>query len=147
MQSEQSRGDVVKTTFKELRLSTTKRRELIDLTDEVNRAVSESGVENGICLVYSMHSTSAIIINEGESGLMEDILHKVDEDFPRGRAWLHNRIDDNADAHLAGAFIGPSVVIPVKGGSPCLGTWQSVFFVELDGPRIGRKVIIEVLGS
>jgi len=137
----------VKTTFKDLRLNTTRRRELIDLTGEVVKVVRESGVENGICLVYSMHSTSAIIINEGERGLMEDILAKIDEDFPRGRAWLHNRIDDNADAHLAGAFIGPSVVIPVKGGSPCLGTWQSVFFVELDGPRSGRRVVIEVLGS
>ncbi len=137
----------MKTTFKDLRLNTTRRRELIDLTGEVVKVVRESGVENGICLVYSMHSTSAIIINEGERGLMEDILAKIDEDFPRGRAWLHNRIDDNADAHLAGAFIGPSVVIPVKGGSPCLGTWQSVFFVELDGPRSGRRVVIEVLGS
>ncbi|MCX8182719.1 MAG: secondary thiamine-phosphate synthase enzyme YjbQ [Candidatus Methanomethyliaceae archaeon] len=136
----------MKTNFKELRISTTKRRELIDITDEVCATVKESGIEEGICVVYSMHSTSAIIINEPERGLMEDILTKIDDDFPRERDWLHNRIDDNADSHLAGAFLGPSLVIPVKNRSPCLGTWQSVFFLELDGPRSGRRVIIEVLG-
>lgn len=137
----------MKTTFKELRLNTTNRRELIELTNELRATVRESGIENGICIVYSMHSTSAIIINEAEEGLMEDILNKIEEDFPRGRGWLHNRIDDNADSHLAGAYIGPSIVIPVKNGSLCLGTWQNVFFVELDGPRSGRRVIIEVLGG
>lgn len=140
------RGDFVKASFKELRINTAKSRELIDITDEISTAVQESGISNGICVVYSMHSTSAIIINEAERGLMEDVLNKIDEDFPRGRDWLHNRIDDNADSHLAGAFIGPSVTIPVKEGSLCLGTWQSVFFVELDGPRSRRRVIIEVLG-
>ncbi|MGC8937136.1 MAG: secondary thiamine-phosphate synthase enzyme YjbQ [Candidatus Methanomethylicaceae archaeon] len=136
----------MKTSFKELRMNTAKRRELIDITDEVSTAVRESGISNGICVVHSMHSTSAIIINEAERGLMEDLLNKIDEDFPRGRGWLHNRIDNNADSHLAGAFIGPSVAIPVKDGSLCLGTWQSLLFVELDGPRSGRRVIIEVLG-
>ncbi|MEM3365929.1 MAG: secondary thiamine-phosphate synthase enzyme YjbQ [Candidatus Bathyarchaeia archaeon] len=136
----------MKAIFRELHINTGKRKELIDITDEVCRAVKESGIEEGICLVYSMHSTSAIIINELEGGLMDDILTKIEEDFPRGRSWLHNRIDDNADSHLAGAFLGPSRVIPVKGGSPCLGTWQSIFFLELDGPRSGRRVIIEVLG-
>ncbi len=137
----------MKAIFRELRINTAKRRELIDITQDICKTVQESGVEDGICLVYSMHSTSAIIINEPERGLMEDILTKIEEDFPRGRDWLHNRIDDNADSHCAGAFLGPSQVIPVKGGSPCLGTWQSVFFLELDGPRSGRRVILEVLGE
>ncbi|MEM2125825.1 MAG: secondary thiamine-phosphate synthase enzyme YjbQ [Candidatus Methanomethyliaceae archaeon] len=135
------------TSFREIQINTTKRRELIDVTQELLMAVQESGIKNGICVVYSLHSTSAIIINEPERGLMEDLLTKVEEDFPRGRDWLHNRIDDNADSHLAGAFMGPSMVIPVRNGSLCLGTWQSVFFLELDGPRIGRRVVIEVLGE
>lgn len=135
------------TSFREIQINTTKRRELIDVTQELLMAVQESGIKNGICVVYSLHSTSAIIINEPERGLMEDLLTKVEEDFPRGRDWLHNRIDDNADSHLAGAFMGPSMVIPVRDGSLCLGTWQSVFFLELDGPRIGRRVVIEVLGE
>ncbi|MEM4214344.1 MAG: secondary thiamine-phosphate synthase enzyme YjbQ [Candidatus Methanomethylicaceae archaeon] len=135
------------TSFREIQINTTKRRELIDVTQKLLMAVQESGIKNGICVVYSLHSTSAIIINEPERGLMEDLLTKVEEDFPRGRDWLHNRIDDNADSHLAGAFMGPSMVIPVRDGSLCLGTWQSVFFLELDGPRIGRRVVIEILGE
>ncbi|MCS7098006.1 MAG: secondary thiamine-phosphate synthase enzyme YjbQ [Candidatus Methanomethyliaceae archaeon] len=132
--------------FKELFLNTKRRREIIDITEEVQKAITENDIENGICLIYSTHSTTAIIINEEESGLMEDILRKIDEDYPKNGIWLHNRIDDNADAHLAGAFIGPSIAIPVKDGRLCLGTWQNIFFLELDGPRIGRRVIIEVLG-
>lgn len=137
----------MKIGFKELFLNTKKRREIIDITEEVQKVIIENNIEDGICLVYSTHSTTAIIINEEESGLMEDILKKIDEDFPKNGIWLHNRIDDNADAHLAGAFIGPSIAIPVRNGKLCLGTWQNIFFLELDGPRIGRKVIIEVLGK
>jgi secondary thiamine-phosphate synthase enzyme len=132
--------------FKEIVINTKKRREVIDITEEVEKFVSESKINNGICLVYSKHATSAIIINENESGLLEDIIRKINEDYPIEKEWLHNRIDDNADAHLASTFIGPSVTIPIKDGKLCLGTWQSIFFLELDGPRIGRKVIIEVLG-
>jgi len=137
----------MKVVFKELHINTTKRRELVDITGEVRTAVRESGIKNGICVIYSIHSTSAIMINERENGLMEDILSKIDEEFPRGRGWLHNMIDDNADSHLAGAFLGPSTIVPVKERSPCLGTWQSIFFLELDGPRMMRRVIIEVLGE
>lgn len=136
----------MKVFFKELLLNTKKRRETIEITGEVERIVKESGVKNGICIIYSMHSTTAMIINEREEGLMEDIINKINEDYPRDGKWLHNRIDDNADAHLAGAFIGPSITIPIREGRLCLGTWQDIFFLELDGPRVGRKVIIEVLG-
>ncbi|MCQ5340727.1 MAG: secondary thiamine-phosphate synthase enzyme YjbQ [Candidatus Methanomethylicia archaeon] len=132
--------------FKEIVINTKRRREVIDITEEVEKFVSESKINNGICLVYSKHATSAIIINENESGLLEDIIRKINEDYPIEKEWLHNRIDDNADAHLASTFIGTSVTIPIKDGKLCLGTWQDIFFLELDGPRIGRKVIIEVLG-
>lgn len=132
--------------FKEIVINTKRRREVIDITEEVEKFVSESKINNGICLVYSKHATSAIIINENESGLLEDIIRKINEDYPIEKEWLHNRIDDNADAHLASTFIGTSVTIPIKDRKLCLGTWQDIFFLELDGPRIGRKVIIEVLG-
>ncbi|MCQ5337178.1 MAG: secondary thiamine-phosphate synthase enzyme YjbQ [Candidatus Methanomethylicia archaeon] len=132
--------------FKEIVINTKRRREIVNITEEVEKFVNESKINNGICLVYSKHATSAIIINENESGLLEDIIRKINEDYPIEKGWLHNRIDDNADAHLASTFIGPSVTIPIKDGKLCLGTWQSIFFLELDGPRIGRKVIIEVLG-
>jgi secondary thiamine-phosphate synthase enzyme len=132
--------------FREIRINTKRRREIVNITEEIQKFVNESKINNGICLVYSTHATSAIIINENESGLLEDIIRKINEDYPIEKEWLHNRIDDNADAHLASTFIGPSVTIPIKDGKLCLGTWQDIFFLELDGPRIGRKIIIEVLG-
>ncbi|MBM5804451.1 MAG: YjbQ family protein [Candidatus Verstraetearchaeota archaeon] len=138
---------MLKIGFRDVRINTEARKEVVDITHEVSRAVTESGITDGICVLHSMHSTSAIIINENEGGLINDIITKVKEDYPSGKGWEHNMIDNNADGHLAGAFIGPSITIPVRGGSPVLGTWQSVFFLELDGPRSGRRVVIEVIGK
>lgn len=133
--------------FSEVRLDTGSRKELVEITDRVSSAVSKSGIRNGICLLHSMHSTSALMINEDEGGLRNDILRKIVEDFPAGRGWEHDRIDDNADGHLAGAFIGPSLTVPVKEGRLVLGTWQSIFFLELDGPRTGRRILVEIMGE
>lgn len=132
---------------KHLVLDTGMRRELINITRGVQGAVTESGITAGLCVVFTTHSTSAIIINEDELGLKSDILRKTAEDFPGDRAWAHNRIDDNADAHLAGTYLGPSVTIPVVGGRLTLGTWQSIFFLELDGPRSGRRIVVQVMGD
>jgi secondary thiamine-phosphate synthase enzyme len=133
--------------FSEIRLDTQRRKELVDITERVASAIAQSGIQNGICLIHSMHSTSALIINENESGLRADILKKVSDEYPVGIGWQHDRIDDNADGHLAGAFIGPSLTLPVQGGRPVLGTWQAVFFLELDGPRTGRRILVEILGE
>jgi len=137
----------LKVYFRELTFSTQRRLQLVDITSEVERAVRESGIRNGICLVFAPHATAAIIANEHESGLMQDILRKIEEDFPRDGKWLHNRIDDNAAAHLASAFIEAARVFPVKDGRLIRGTWQNIFLVELDGPRSYRRVVIEVLGE
>ena len=137
----------MKVYFRELTFSTQRRLQLVDITSEVERAVRESGIRNGICLVFAPHATAAIIANEHESGLMQDILRKIEEDFPRDGKWLHNRIDDNAAAHLASAFIEAARVFPVKDGRLIRGTWQNIFLVELDGPRSYRRVVIEVLGE
>jgi secondary thiamine-phosphate synthase enzyme len=99
-----------------------------------------------LCLISSLHSTTAIIINENESGLIQDILYEVQKVFPKDEKWLHNRIDDNADSHLASAFIGSSKTFPIKDGKIIRGTWQNIFLLELDGPRI-RRIILEALGE
>jgi len=137
----------LKIYFREVRVSSTGRKEPIDVTRDIAGIVRGSGVTDGICVVHSMHSTSAIIINEHEGGLLNDLVSKVRSEFPADQDWQHNRIDDNADAHLAGSFIGPSVTVPVRGGSLVLGTWQRVFFFELDGPRSDRRIVVEVLGE
>ncbi|MBC7120038.1 MAG: YjbQ family protein [Candidatus Methanosuratus sp.] len=137
----------MKTFTKHLILDTGRRREIINITRRVQDAVTESRICSGICVVFTTHSTSAIVVNEDEEGLKSDILRKTGEDFPEDVGWSHNRIDDNADAHLAGAYLGPSVTMPVVGGRVTLGTWQSIFFLELDGPRSSRKIVIQIIGE
>jgi len=137
----------LKVYFKELAIRTQRRRELVDITYEVERAVAESGVTNGMCLVFAPHATAAVIANEHERGLVNDILRKFTEEFPDDGEWEHNRIDDNAAAHLASAFVGSARFFPVKEGRLVRGTWQNIFLVELDGPRASRKVVVEVMGE
>lgn len=138
--------DVLRVHFKELNISTNSRYELVDITSEVERAVKESGIKNGICLIFAPHATAAIVANEHESGLMRDILTKIQEEYPRDGKWLHNRIDDNAAAHLASAFISSARIFPVRNGYLIRGTWQNIFLVEMDGPRSMRKIVIEIMG-
>jgi len=137
----------LKTSFKEIELSTRSRVELIDITRQVEEHVREGNLKNGLCLVYSLHSTAAIITNERETGLMLDIVKKVQEDYPRGRGWRHDEVDSNAEAHLASSFIGASRIFPVRDGRLIRGTWQNIFFLELDGPRSSRRIVIELLGE
>lgn len=137
----------MKVYFKEIIVRTQKRRELVDITHEVEHAVAASGISNGLCLVFAPHATAAIVANEHEKGLMNDILRKLEEEYPTDGGWEHNLIDDNAAAHLASAFIGSARVFPVKDGRLIRGTWQSIFLVELDGPRPTRRVLVEVIGE
>jgi secondary thiamine-phosphate synthase enzyme len=118
---------------------------LVDITEEVSSFVKESEIESGICLINSPHSTTAIIVNEYESGLMEDILRKVREEFPRRAGWHHDRVDDNANAHLASVFLGHSKTLPIRNGRLERGRWQNIFLLELDGPRT-RRVLLQVIG-
>jgi secondary thiamine-phosphate synthase enzyme len=132
--------------IKEIKVETKERIQLIDVTDQIESFVKESGVKSGLCLIHSLHSTTAIIINEREEGLIQDLIHEAQKVFPKEAGWLHNRIDDNADAHLASAFIGSSKIFPVKEAKLIRGAWQNIFLLELDGPRT-RRIIIEVLGE
>ncbi|MBS7622601.1 secondary thiamine-phosphate synthase enzyme YjbQ [Candidatus Bathyarchaeota archaeon] len=136
----------MKTSLKEITISTKSRIQLIDITGQVEELVRNAGVTNGICLIFSLHSTTAVVINENEKGLLSDIVRKVSEEFPKGAGWSHDRIDDNADAHLASTFIGSSRALPIIGGGLMRGTWQSIFLLELDGPRT-RTLIVEVIGE
>ena len=128
----------------ELTIPTSMRKDLIDITDHVQKAVKESGVRDGVCVVYVPHATAGIIINEFEPNLRQDILDILDELAPRGD-WAHNRIDDNAEAHLKSALFGCERSVPVEGGSLALGTWQRILLCEYDGPR-QRRVIVKVIG-
>jgi len=137
----------VRVHVKVLELKTSERFQIVDITREVERVVAESGVKNGICIIHAPHATAAIVLNEHEQGLIRDILSKLRELFPPEADWLHNRIDDNAHAHVASAFIGSTRVLPVVNSRLVRGTWQNVFFVEMDGPRPRREILVEILGE
>jgi secondary thiamine-phosphate synthase enzyme len=125
-------------------IRTTTRTELIDITDRVRTAVKESGVKDGICVISTRHTTSGIIINENERGLRSDILEMLETLVPENKSYAHNSIDNNADAHLRAVLLGNSATIPIEDGHLVLGTWQSIFFVELDGPR-NRNVNVTII--
>ncbi|ALL01233.1 hypothetical protein Pyrde_1185 [Pyrodictium delaneyi] len=136
----------MKIVVKELSVTSTSRFEIIDLTSDVEAIVRESGIKNGLCLVFVPHATAAIMANEAEPGLLGDYIEFIQEVFKPDYDWRHNRIDDNAHAHLAAAVIGPSRVFPILGGRLVKGTWQNILLVELDGPRT-RRIIVEIMGD
>ncbi|AEA46265.1 secondary thiamine-phosphate synthase enzyme YjbQ [Archaeoglobus veneficus] len=126
-----------------IEIRTGKRTEIIDITADVRKVVEESG-GGGIAVVYTLHTTTAVIINEAEPGLLEDIVSALSKIVPTGAGYKHDRIDDNADAHIRAVLLGNSVVVPVENGKLQLGTWQRILFVELDGPRT-RRVIVKLV--
>jgi secondary thiamine-phosphate synthase enzyme len=127
----------------ELTIHTRKTQEMLDITSQVAEMVRRSGVANGLCLVYVPHATAAIVINENaDPNVCQDILDALGRVVPEG-VWRHDRVDNNAAAHIKATILGPSQAVPVREGGLRLGTWQSVMLVELDGPR-DRTVIVEV---
>lgn len=136
----------MKYSFREITVQTKSRKELVDITSDVEKSVDGSGVKQGMCLVYLPHSTAAIVVNEHEDGLIQDILKIAEKLFPENTGWLHDRIDDNAHAHLASTILGSSKAFPVKDGQLIRGRWQNIFLLELDGSR-SRSVIIQTFGG
>ena len=129
----------------EFMVRTQRMQDMVDITRPVADAVRQSGVADGICLVYVPHATAAVVINENaDPNVCEDILEALGQLIPEGR-WRHDRIDSNAAAHIKATILGPSETVPVRDGRLRLGTWQSLMLVELDGPR-ERSVIVEVRG-
>ncbi|WP_251342253.1 secondary thiamine-phosphate synthase enzyme YjbQ [Haloplanus halophilus] len=116
----------------EFTVSTDARLDVVDVTDRVAAAVPADA--DGTVTVFVEHTTAGVAINEAESRLLEDVETFLSDLVP-DEGWEHDRLDGNADAHLRALLLGPSATIPVDGGSLALGRWQSVLFVECDGPR------------
>jgi len=123
-----------------MNIQTTSHTQLIDITASLNQEIADTGIDTGVCMVYSPHTTTAIIINENEPGLKEDILKLINVIVPQD-GYAHDRIDNNARSHLQAVILGTNISIPVENGRLALGTWQSVFLVELDGPRRRRFTV------
>lgn len=130
-----------------IELSTYKREELLDITDRVRRIVEDSGVRAGLCAVYAHGATAAIMIQENwDASVPTDVVNFLHKLVPPG-IWLHDRQDNNGDAHIKAGLVGPSETIPVIDGKLGLSTWQGVFFCEFDGPRRDRRVIVTLLAD
>lgn len=130
---------------KTLQLKTTKKLEVSDITEKIEKLVADSSVSEGLCFVQALHSTAAVIFSEDESGLKEDFV-KLAESMPN-LGFKHNLIDNNAKAHLVSAILGQSKIMAIEDGTLQRGTWQNILFFELDGPRPERKVKVLILGE
>ncbi|WP_258083678.1 secondary thiamine-phosphate synthase enzyme YjbQ [Thermococcus thermotolerans] len=137
----------MKVLTRELRFSTKGEIDLVDITREVEKTVEESGIRNGQVLVFVPGATGAIVTIEHESGLLEDFKRALRELIPKGQGYLHDRIDDNAHSHLRATLLGASKCFPVVDGRLVRGTWQQIFFVELDVIPRHRRVIVQVVGE
>ena len=122
------------------------RREVVRITDEVAGIVRASGVREGLVLVSAMHITSAVYVNDWESGLIEDIQEWLEKLAPARPDYRHHQTgEDNADAHLKRTILGHQVVLPITAGALDLGPWEQVFYAEFDGQR-RKRVVVKVLG-
>jgi secondary thiamine-phosphate synthase enzyme len=132
-----------------LELDTAQPIELIDLTASIRAWVGDSGVREGLLVVQSPHTSARITINEREEELQRDMVRFLERLAPAAEGYGHNRapVDDrlNAHAHLLGLFLNASETVPVVAGDLALGGWQSLFFLELDGPRQKRQVHLHLL--
>lgn len=137
----------MKSETKYLTFHTSKRREYINITDEVSSVLDDSGIREGLAFVSAMHITASIYINDAEQGLIEDIDEWLDKLAPYGKDYRHHRTgEDNGDAHLKNLIIGSQVILPVTKGLLDLGPWQQVYYAEFDGRR-KKRVIIKIIGE
>jgi len=124
-------------------VSTSSKVEFVDVTGKIEEIVKESGVENGICWVFIPHTTAAVTINEGaDPSVRRDIMDRLDRIVPSDGNYSH--LEGNSPAHIKASIIGSSEMIVIEGGMLRLGTWQSIYFCEFDGPR-SRKMIVKII--
>lgn len=128
-----------------LNIRSSNRIELIDITSEINNIISKSNFKDGLCVLFTPHSTAGITVNENaDPSVKTDINYKLNELIPARAGYTH--IEGNADSHIKSSFIGSSLNLIVDGGRLLLGTWQGVLFYEFDGPR-NRKLYIKLIKS
>jgi secondary thiamine-phosphate synthase enzyme len=145
-------GETTKIFHKEFAISTHKRMEIQDITNIVANVVEESRIVNGLVHLWVPHATAAIAVNEHDTDLWDDILTALERLAPINGNYRHNakyswtESEQNAHAHILNCLIKPSVTVPLENRKMQLGTWQSVLFIEMDGPRT-RQIQVQVIGE
>jgi len=128
-------------------LNTRSRRDLVNITDEIETAVRQSGVQEGLCLVSAMHITAAIWVNDNEPGLWQDFWEWVERLAPVRSDYSHHHTgEDNGDAHLKRTLVHQQAVLPVTSGRLDLGPWEQIFYAEFDGQR-RKRVVLKIIGE
>ena len=131
----------------EFSVSSSRMQEVIDITAKVQAIIDKNKVLEGLCNVFTLHSTAAVIISENyDPNIGTDLLNVLDRLIPQKAGYLHDRIDSNAHAHIKSAILGAGKTLPIQEGKLRLGQWQSIMLAELDGPR-SRTVHVELLPS
>ncbi|MBI3794579.1 MAG: YjbQ family protein [Nitrospinae bacterium] len=137
----------MKFTTEYLNFTTKRKREYVDITDEVAHVLKRSGISEGMVLVSAMHITAGVYVNDAEGGLLQDIDKWLDELAPHNEAYLHHHTgESNGDAHLKSLLVHHQIIAPVTGGRLDFGPWQRIFYAEFDGQR-KKRVIIKVMGE
>jgi secondary thiamine-phosphate synthase enzyme len=137
----------VKAYTKYLTFHTEKRREYINITDEIAGAVAESSIKEGLALVSAMHITASVYVNDAEDGLIEDIDEWLERLAPMRPDYRHHLTgEDNGDAHLKNLLMHHQVLLPITSGRLDLGTWQQIYYAEFDGQR-RKRVIVKIIGE
>jgi secondary thiamine-phosphate synthase enzyme len=128
-----------------IKVRSSRRVEIIDITEGVAAAIAESAIGEGICVLQSLHTTAALTVNESaDPDVRRDMERQLGAIAPRDPAFLHS--EGNSDAHIKTSLMGPSLTIVVSGGRPVLGTWQAIYFCEFDGPR-ERSVVVKCVAG
>ncbi|MCL2573290.1 MAG: secondary thiamine-phosphate synthase enzyme YjbQ [Defluviitaleaceae bacterium] len=138
----------MKSYRRELTFHTNTRRAYVNITPDIERALAESGIKEGLCLVNAMHITASVFINDNESGLHSDFerwLEKLAPEKPHSQ-YAHNGYEDNADAHLKRSIMGREVVVAITNGKLDFGTWERIFYGEFDGMR-DKRVLVKIIGE
>ena len=138
----------MKSYHKKLHFHTKTRRAYVNITPQVEAALAESGIREGLCLVNAMNITASVFINDNESGLHRDFerwLEKLAPEKPYDQ-YDHNGYEDNADAHLKRTVMGREVVVAVTEGKLDFGTWEQIFYGEFDGMR-DKRVLVKIIGE
>lgn len=128
-------------------VATDKRETLVDITEQVKKVVSASGVRDGIVTVYAQGATAAMMIQENwDESVQTDVVNFLRQIIPKG-VWLHDEQDGNGDSHLKAGLVGPSETVPIIDGRLGLSRWQNIFLCEFDGPRSERRVVCTVIND
>lgn len=131
--------------MEKISVKTTKRIDLVDITDKVENLVEKSGIKEGICFIFCPHTTAGLTINENaDPSVRYDIINTLNKLIPEDGDYSHT--EGNADSHIKSSLLGQSLTIFIENGKLCLGTWQGIYFCEADGPR-QREVWVKICPS